>query len=288
MDNEIIQVSGGEMLEAINRSEIDGQIATAHKFPRDITQCKQNMVALAAMDDDVAYNCFYHLEREDKKTHEKSIIEGPSVRFTEIISACWKNLRIAGRIIANDGKTITAQGVCHDLESNVAYSVEVKRSILTSKGYAFSQDMQVVVGNAAVAIAQRNAICKVVPQVLIASVVKEVQAKALEHINKVGVKESWRQWLAYMQKTYNLAESDILAYIGRTSSDDVTAEDVQKIAGAYNAIAEGTTTVEETFHKPKEQKKIAQQAQAAADDAKTKAQQAMNRSQGNTGTAAKK
>ena len=43
MENEIIQVSGGEMLEAINRSEIDGQIATAHKFPRDIMQCKQNM-----------------------------------------------------------------------------------------------------------------------------------------------------------------------------------------------------------------------------------------------------
>mgnify|MGYP007045096683 CR=1 FL=1 len=168
MENEIIQVSGGEMLEAINRSEIDGQIATAHKFPRDIAQCKQNMVALAAMDDDVAYNCFYHLERKGKDG-QVSIIEGPSVRFTEIISACWKNLRIAGRIIANDGKTITAQGICHDLESNVAYSVEVKRSILTSKGYTFSQDMQVVVGNAAVAIAQRNAICKVVPQVLISS-----------------------------------------------------------------------------------------------------------------------
>ena len=66
MENEIIQVSGGEMLEAINRSEIDGQIATAHKFPRDIMQCKQNMVALAAMDDDVAYNCFYHLERRHR------------------------------------------------------------------------------------------------------------------------------------------------------------------------------------------------------------------------------
>lgn len=98
MENEIIQVSGGEMLEAINRSEIDGQIATAHKFPRDIAQCKQNMVALAAMDDDVAYNCFYHLERKGKDG-QISIIEGPSVRFTEIISACWKNLRIAGRII---------------------------------------------------------------------------------------------------------------------------------------------------------------------------------------------
>lgn len=287
MENEIIQVSGGEMLEAINRSEIDVQIATAQRYPRDIEQCKANMIALASIDEDVAYNCFYHLERTDKNG-EKAIIEGPSVRFTEIISACWKNLRIAGRIIGNDGKTITAQGVCHDLESNVAYSVEVKRNITNKYGKTFSQDMQVVVGNAAVSIALRNAICKVIPQVLIKNVVKCVQNKALEHINKVGVKESWRQWLAFMQKTYNLAESDILAYIGRTSSDDVTAEDVQKIAGAYNAIAEGTTTVEETFHKPKEQKQIAQQAQAAADDAKNKAQQAMQRSQGSKGAAAKK
>lgn len=286
MDNEIIQVSGGEMLEAINRSEIDGQIATAHKFPRDIVQCKQNMVALAAMDDSIAYNCFYHLEREDKKTHEKSIIEGPSVRFTEIISACWTNLRVAGRIIGNDGKTITAQGVCHDLESNVAYSVEVKRSILGKYG-TFSQDMQVVVGNAAVAIAQRNAICKVVPMVLIKSVVDEVQNKAKEHIAKVGVEESWKQWVAYMQTNYHVTESMMLDYLEK-KREDLTVADVQKLVGVYNAIHEGTTTVEETFKKPKQQEAIAQQAQAAANDAKTKAQQAMNRSQGKTGTAAKK
>ena len=286
MDNEIIQVSGGEMLEAINRSEIDGQIATAHKFPRDIAQCKQNMVALAAMNDDVAYNCFYHLERKGKDG-QVSIIEGPSVRFTEIISACWKNLRIAGRIIANDGKTITAQGICHDLESNVAYSVEVKRSILTSKGYTFSQDMQVVVGNAAVAIAQRNAICKVVPQVLIASVVKEVQAKALEHIKQTGVQSQWKSCVACFQ-AYQVNDLMLLEYLGRKSAEDVTAEDIQKMGGVYNAIKEGTSTVEETFKKPKQQEAIAQQAQAAADDAKTKAQQAMNRSQGKTGTAAKK
>lgn len=271
MENEIIQVSGGEMLEAINRSEIDGQIATAHKFPRDIMQCKQNMIALAAMDDDVAYNCFYHLERKGKDG-QISVIEGPSVRFTEIISACWKNLRIAGRIIANDGKTITAQGVCHDLESNVAYSVEVKRSILTSKGYTFSQDMQVVVGNAAVAIAQRNAICKVVPQVLIASVVKEVQAKALEHIKQTGVQSQWKSCVACFQ-TYQVTDLMLLDYLGKKSAEEVTAEDIQKLAGVYNAIKESTTTVEEVFKKPKEQKSIAQQAAAI----KQRAEEAMKR-----------
>lgn len=286
MENEVIQVSGGEMLEALNRSEIDMQIATAHKMPRDIMQCKANMVALATIDDSVAYNCFYHLERTDRNG-QKSVIEGPSVRFTEIISTCWKNLRVAGRIVANDGKTITAQGICHDLESNVAYQVEVKRSIVNKYGSTFSQDMQVVVGNAAVAIAQRNAICKVVPMVLIKSVVNEVQAKAAEHIAKVGVQESWKQWVAYMQNQYGVTETMMLEYLGK-ERDDLQVADIQKMTGVYNAIQEGTTTVEETFKKPKQQQQIAETAQKAATDAQEKAKQAMNRSQGTKGTAAKK
>ena len=286
MENEIIQVSGSEMLEALNRSEIDMQIATAHKLPRDIGKCKRNMIELATMDDSVAYSCFYHLERTDKNG-KKTVIEGPSVRFTEIISTCWGNLRIAGHIVANDGKTITAQGICHDLESNVAYQMEVKRSILTSKGYTFSQDMQVVVGNAAVAIAQRNAINKVVPQVLIKSVVDEVKRKSAEHIAKVGVEESWKQWVAYMQQQYNVTEAMMLDYLGK-QREQLTIDDIQTMMGVNNAISEGTTTVEETFKKPKEQEQIAQQAQQAAQSAQEKAQQAMNRSQGKKGTEAKK
>lgn len=286
MENEIINVSGGEMLEAINRSEIDVQIATARRYPRDIEQCKSNMIALASIDEDVAYSCFYHLERTDKDG-KRAIIEGPSVRFTEIISACWKNLRIAGRIIGNDGKTITAQGICHDLETNVAYSTEVKRNITNKYGKTFSQDMQVVVGNAAVAIAQRNAICKVVPQVLISSVVKEVQAKALEHIKQTGVQGQWSSCIACFQ-AYQVTDLMLLDYIGKKSAEEVTAEDIQKLAGVYNAIKEGTTTVEDTFMKPKHQEAIAQQAQAAAESAQKKAEKAMSRSQGKTGTAAKK
>lgn len=275
MEN-IISVNSSEMLEAINRSEVDMQIMTAHRLPRDIEKCKANMVALATMDDTVAYNCFYHLERTDKDG-KKVVIEGPSVRFAEIIAACWKNLRIAARIIGNDGKTITAQGVCHDLESNVAISTEVKRSIVNSKGYTYSQDMQVVVGNAASSIALRNAICKVVPQVLIKSVVQEVQAKALVHIKQIGIEESWKQWVAYMQSQYGVSEAMMLEYLGKQRGD-LTAEDIQKVVGVYQAIKEGTTTVEESFKKPKEQAKVAQAAKDTANTAQQKAQQAINRS----------
>ncbi len=279
METEVITVSGSDMLEAINRSEVDIQVATAHRFPRDIEKCRANILALAAMDDTIAYNCFYHLERKDKDGN-KSVIEGPSIRLAEIIAASWKNLRIAARIIGNDGKTITAQGVCHDLETNVAYSVETKRSILTSKGYAYSQDMQVVVGNAAAAIALRNAICKVVPAVLINSCIKSIQQKALEHIKQQGVGSQWTQWLGFMQGTYKLSEKDILDYLGRKDGSKVTAEDIQKLAGAYNAIKEQTTTVEEVFKKPKEQKSIAQQVEQQAAASKQKADEAMKRTAG--------
>lgn len=279
METEVITVSGSDMLEAINRSEVDIQVATAHRFPRDIEKCRANILALAAMDDTIAYNCFYHLERKDKDGN-KSVIEGPSIRLAEIIAASWKNLRIAARIIGNDGKTITAQGVCHDLETNVAYSVETKRSILTSKGYTYSQDMQVVVGNAAAAIALRNAICKVVPAVLINSCIKSIQQKALEHIKKNGVSSEWLNCLGYMQKYYKLTEKEILDYIGRKSSADVTAEDIQKLGGVCNAINEKTTTVEEVFKKPKEQKSIAQQVEQQAAVSKQRAAEAMKRTAG--------
>lgn len=279
METEVITVSGSDMLEAINRSEVDIQVATAHRFPRDIEKCRANILALAAMDDTIAYNCFYHLERKDKDGN-KSVIEGPSIRLAEIIAASWKNLRIAARIIGNDGKTITAQGVCHDLETNVAYSVETKRSILTSKGYTYSQDMQVVVGNAAAAIALRNAICKVVPAVLINSCIKSIQQKALEHIKKNGVSSEWLNCLGYMQKYYKLTEKEILDYIGRKSSSYVTAEDIQKLGGVCNAINEKTTTVEEVFKKPKEQKSISQQVEQQAAASKQMAEEAMKRTAG--------
>lgn len=121
---------------------------------------------------------------------------------------------------------------------------------------------------------------------MIASVVKEVQTKALEHIKQTGVQSQWKSCVACFQ-AYQVTDLMLLDYIGKKSAEEVTAEDIQKLAGVYNAIKEGTTTVEETFKKPKQQEAIAQQAQAAADDAKNKAQKAMNRSQGKTGTAAK-
>lgn len=283
--DEIITVNSADMLEAINRSEIDIQIATARRFPRNIEQAKKRIVMLATQDKNIAYNCFYHLERKETKQDEngqwregKTVIEGLSVRMAEIIATSWGNMRCAARIIGNDGKVITAQGVCHDLETNVAISVENKRSIVNKQGKTYSQDMQVVTGNAAAAIAFRNAVLKVVPKVVLGDVMEAIQNKAREEIRKRGVPEQWRDCVAAFQRL-GVKEDELLAWLGegRTRAD-IVEDDIMRLGGVYTAINEGTTTVAECFRQPKEQKQQANAAIEAANEAKAKAAQAIKRS----------
>lgn len=273
---EIIEVKSADMLEAINRSEVDVQIATAHRFPRDIEKAKNRIKALACSTQDIAYNCFYHLEREDKVKGGKSVIEGISVRLAEIIATSWGNLRVAARIIGNDGSFITAQGVCHDLETNVAVSMEVKRSIKGKYG-TYSTDMQVVTGNAACAIAFRNAVGKVIPGVVIADIIKDIKAKSLEQIIKRGIPQQWNDAVAAFQQL-GAGEVHMLCYVGKKSRDEITAEDIQTLGGVYNAINEGTTTVEESLVKPWKQKQQEAEAAKSKSEAKSKAAEAAKRS----------
>ena len=74
---------------------------------------------------------------------------------------------------------ITAQAICHDLETNLAVSKEVKRRITNKYGKTYSEDMQVVTGNAASSIAFRNAVLAVIPKAVTKRIINEVKKVAL-------------------------------------------------------------------------------------------------------------
>ena len=139
MANEIIEVKQAEMLQVINRSEIDMQISTAKQYPRDVFQSLNRIKTIATLDNETAADCFYALSRQGQR------IEGVSVRLAEIIASAWGNLRVQTRIVGNDGKTVTAQGVCHDLDRshfNNRLSVSAKTvSHLCRKGYLPLQNL---------------------------------------------------------------------------------------------------------------------------------------------------
>ena len=249
---EVLQVSNAESLAALTRSEIDVQIATAKQYPRNLARVLGNIETLATMDEEVAGSCFYTLRRQGK------VIEGPSVRMAEIIASSWGNLRVQARIIGNDGKMITAQGVCHDLESNYAVSAEVKRRITDKNGHTFSEDMQVVTGNAACAIAMRNALFKVVPAALVKKVIDK--AKKVSLGESMTLETSRAKMLQYF-KTIGVEEKQILDYLSIEKVDEINIDMVVELRGLANAIKEGTTTAKEAFEPkvdPEKAKKVAE------------------------------
>jgi hypothetical protein len=241
---QLIESTGVEMVEAQERALIDTQITTAKRYPRVLSRVLNQIETYATMDTETAEDCFYALRRKGKQGEGDTIIEGVSVRMAEIIAGAWGNIRVQTRIIGNDGKTITAQGICHDLETNLAVSVEVKRRITDKNGQTYSEDMQVVTGNAASAIAFRNAVLKVVPKAVTKNVLDKVKDVA---IGKSIDLETIRQKLIVFYGKIGVPIDQLLSYLDIPSLQELDKERCFQLKGLANAIKEGTTTVKESF-----------------------------------------
>jgi hypothetical protein len=234
---------------------------------------------LASLDRETAEDCFYVLRRNGATG--QTTIEGLSVRMAEIIAGAWGNLRVQARIIGNDGKTITAQAVCHDLETNFAVSVEVKRRITDKNGKTYSDDLQVFTGNAACAIAFRNAILKVVPRAVTKKAINNIKQVALGQA--IDLETSRQNCIANFAKIGVTTEM-LCQYLEVKSVEEIGKEQLFELRGTWNAIKEGTTSVQETFVQPQEEKRIAEKAKSKAQGAKERAQQAIARQKQNNAT----
>ena len=249
---ELIEIKQADLLQAINRSEVDIQVETAKKYPRDISRSLNLIATYATMDTETAEDCFYALRRR-KENGNQEVIEGLSVRMAEIIAGAWGNLRVQARIIGNDGRTVTAQGICHDLETNLAVSVEVKRRITYANGNSYSEDLQVVTGNAASAIAFRNAVLKVVPKAVTKRVIEEVKQVALG--KAIDLETSRKNCIANFAKS-GVTEAMILDYFDIKSIKEIDKEKLFTLRAVWNAIKEGTITAQDEFAKPEEKKSV--------------------------------
>jgi len=233
-----------DALEAINRAEIDIQINTAKQFPRDLNKVLNKISTLATMDTETAEECHYALRRGYGS--DSKVIEGLSVRFAEIVANCWGNIRVQTNIIANDGKTVTARGVCHDLENNVAVSVEVKRRITDKNGKTFTEDMQVVTGNAASSIAFRNAVFKVIPKAITKKIVQDIKDVAIG--KALDVDTAKQNALTNFAKI-GVTEKMICEFLEIKNISEIDKEMIYTLKGAWNAIKNNETTVKDLFVK---------------------------------------
>lgn len=226
-------------LEAIERASIDMQIATAKKWPRpELSVIKKRILDMATMDIETAKMCYYSFKRGGKD------IEGPSIRLAEIAATNYRNIRYGSRIIGNDGVKVTAQGVCHDLENNVLVSIESDRKITGKDGNTFSEDMQIMTGNAAAAIARRNAVTSVIPRVLINSAWQTCMSVVVGDIKSISTR--FQEAMKFFSGL-KITEAQVLEYLEHISSEDVTREDIARLHGLATALREKEVTLDEVF-----------------------------------------
>lgn len=238
--------SAGALVELVTRAEIDTAIATAKRYPRSVKIFMETAKEMVTINQEIAESCNYGLPRAGK------IIEGPSARFAEIILSAWGNCRAGARVVHEDNRFITAQGVCHDLQTNTAITMEVRRRITDRKGNTFVDDMIGVTGNAASSIALRNAILRKIPKAFWEPIYEESRKVALGSARPMANRRA--DALAIMQK-FGATPDMIYAKFGIKGEEDLTIEHLTVLTACKVSLKEGVTTIEDLFPKPVDETK---------------------------------
>lgn len=227
-------------LDRAERANIDIQVSTAKQYPRSISRCANNAVAIATMDKETAQSCGYALPRGGKP------ITGPSVHLAKIIAQQYGNLRAEAKVVEITDRQVVSRGTAWDLETNYAVAFEVRRSIVGRNGNRFTDDMITVTGNAANSIAYRNAIFGVVPKSI-----SDKAYKAAQHLITGDLSDEEKLIkrrdgaIKHFVDTYAITEEEVIKLCGKYTVNQIQADEIAMLLGFAQSLKDGDTTVEE-------------------------------------------
>lgn len=252
-DVQIVQV------DAVERANVDSQVATAKRYPRDIRRSIDNSVVMATMNQETAQSCSYALPRGGKP------ITGPSVHLAKIIVSNWGNMRTEAKVVQITDKQVISRGTCWDLETNVASAFEVRRSIIGKNGQRFSDDMITVTGNTANSIAYRNAVFAVIPKAITDRVYYAAQKFITGDLSdsdkllkvRTGVLNNFKN-------NYGITEEEVVKMCGKQTVNQIGADEISMLMGTIQALKDGDTTVDELMKPIRESKEAKKDAMKKA------------------------
>ena len=239
LEGEVELVPSGRALALAQ--EIDVAVTTAKRFPRR----KDKDIAVRIMDravltKEIAYECIYAMPRDGKT------ITGPSVRFAEIVRSCYGNVRVASRFVRidNDDKmrqAVIVEAIAIDVEMNDTASTQIRRSIMTSaKGgqipRVYSVDMIATTVQAAMSIAERNAILKLVPKAVWLDGWRKVEEVSA---GTEATLADRRTKMLDAFKRLGVDREALFASLGVESEAEIGLNDMPKLTGMWTALRDG-------------------------------------------------
>ena len=237
--NTAIQVS---TLAEVEAAQIDQQVATARRYPRDVEKAVDKAVSLATYNAKTAQGCIY-MRPVGKKDGKQTFAQGPSIRLAEVLKSSWGNLRLGTRVVGERDGNIYIQAVCHDLEQNVFETSEVARSIVGRNGRYPDTMIQVVIG-AASKIALRNVIFSVIPKAYAEQIMDACKDML---VGSDDERKGLLKALVASFKDMGVSEETLFSAIDRKQYSKDSNDEVVFLIGLHNAIKDEICSVADVF-----------------------------------------
>lgn len=270
-DYQVVELSNAQEIvlqDGFDKANVDVQVATAKKYPRNLTRCVENSMALATMDKETAQTMGYALPRGGKP------ITGPSVHLAKLVVSNWGNMRTEAKVVQVTDKEVISRGTAWDLENNVASAFEVRRKITGKGGVRFTDDMITVTGNAANAIAYRNAVFAVIPKGVVDKVYRAAQGLITGDLSDEAKLIARRtKAVNYFKDEFGISEEEVIKLCGKQTVKQIRAEEIALLLGIQQSLTDGDTTVDElmkSIRKEEAKSGIAEAAIKAASDTSKK------------------
>jgi len=227
-------------LDSFDKANVDAQVSTAKRYPRNISRAVDNSIALATLDNETAQSMGYALPRGGKP------ITGPSVHLAKLVVSNWGNMRTEAKVVSVTDKEVISRGTAWDLENNVASAFEVRRKITGKDGRRFNEDMITVTGNAANSIAYRNAVFAVVPKGIVDKIYKAAQKQITGDLSDEDKLIKRRaNAIKFFTDEYAITEDEVLKLCGKQTVKQIKADEIALLIGIMQSLKDGDTTVDE-------------------------------------------
>ena len=227
-------------LDSLDKANVDAQVSTAKRYPRNISRAVDNSIALATLDNETAQSMGYALPRDGKP------ITGPSVHLAKLVVSNWGNMRTEAKVVSVTDKEVISRGTAWDLENNVASAFEVRRKITGKDGRRFNEDMITVTGNAANSIAYRNAVFAVVPKGIVDKIYKAAQKQITGDLSDEDKLIKRRaNAIKFFNDEYAITEDEVLKLCGKQTVKQIKADEIALLIGIMQSLKDGDTTVDE-------------------------------------------
>lgn len=231
-----------EMAMTREAQEVQTAMIIAKRFPRD-PYTAYNKIMSDCQRTSLAEKAIYEYPKGGQT------VSGPSIHLARALARNWGNVKSGFKVLDANPKENIVMAYCHDLETNYyeekIFTVPNVRH--TKKGDYPITDPREIYENVANQAARRERSCilSVIPADILDAALGQCQA-TLQGNSSVPLQDRIRAMINVFADKYGVTAEMLETFMGRKTSA-FTMQSVIKLRGVYQALEDGTASVDQYF-----------------------------------------